>query len=313
MDTGHRNTPLIMLVDDQEWTSRSIESVLRPRGHAVVRAYTGRQALDLVGKLDPDAILVDFHLPDVDGITVARECRKSSNISPATPILMMTNGNVSRTERLEALEAGVWDILRHPVDPSELVLRLGNFIDVKQSSDQMREDGLTDLQTGFYNANGLLRRMREISADSRRLDRTVACLALGGDLFQRAASIPGEFTGRLTDEDRWLTEALQAITRESDTVARLDSGEFIVVAPGANESGAEQLFERLTTFIEEESNRARVEGRSVPSKILAGSYAPTDGETMPPPEEILLRATLALRRAQADDTSGPFAVRSYRA
>ena len=44
-------TPLVLLVDDQEWTSRSIESILRPRGHVVLKAYTGRQSLELVQKV----------------------------------------------------------------------------------------------------------------------------------------------------------------------------------------------------------------------------------------------------------------------
>ena len=61
-------TPLVLLVDDQEWTSRSIESILRPKGHVVLKAYTGRQALDLVQKVSPDAMIVDFHLPDLDDL-----------------------------------------------------------------------------------------------------------------------------------------------------------------------------------------------------------------------------------------------------
>lgn len=314
MESGTRNTPLIMLVDDQEWTSRSIESILRPRGHAVVKAYTGQQALDLVAKLDPDAILVDFHLPDLDGIDVARECRESPTVSPSTPILMMTNGDVTRAQRLEALGSGVWDILRHPVDPNELILRIGNFIQVKQSTDRIREEGLTDPQTGFYNARGLLRRMREISADSRRLERSVACLALGGDLFAQDPVDPAELEGPLRPDDRELMRALHAITRESDTVGRLPSGEFIVVALGTDETGAEQLFERLTGFIAERSEAARATPEGVlPLRLRAGSYAPPGGDTMPPAEEILLRATRALRRAQAEETEGPFRVRSYRA
>lgn len=307
------HTPLIMLVDDQEWTSRSIESILRPKGHAVVRAYTGQQALDLVVKVNPDAILVDFHLPDVDGIEVVRECRESPTVSAATPILMLAGRDVSRAERLAALRAGVWDVLHHPVDPGELVLRLGNFVEVKQSTDRIREQGLTDLETGFYNARGLLRRTREISADSRRLDRRVACLALGGDLFERMSAAPTEGEERLSPEDRGLMEALRVITRESDTVGRLPSGEFIVVAPGADEEWAQHMIDRLTRFIDGEARRNRTAGGRFPSKLRAGSYASAGGEPVPPAEEILLRATRALRRAQADEGDGPFRVRSYRA
>src|SRR5690606_3902115 len=66
MDNAPDFTPLVLLIDDQEWTSRSIESILRPKGHVVLKAYTGQQALELVTKVNPDVVIVDVHLPDID-------------------------------------------------------------------------------------------------------------------------------------------------------------------------------------------------------------------------------------------------------
>ena len=161
-------TPLVLLVDDQEWTSRSIESILRPKGHVVLKAYTGEQALGLVGKVNPDALLVDIHLPDIDGIELVRRVREAEAIHPATPILMITGGAVDRPERLRALGAGAWDVLTHPVDPNELLLRLETFIRAKQDSDRIRDRGLTDPDSGLYNARGVLQRAKEISSDASR-------------------------------------------------------------------------------------------------------------------------------------------------
>src|SRR5688572_9109208 len=127
METRSDLTPLILLVDDQEWTSRSIESILRPKGHVVLKAYTGKQALDLVQKVSPDALLVDLHLPDIDGIDLVRQLKAYPSIQSMTPMLMITGGAVGRAERLEALGAGAWDILTHPVDPNELILRMETF------------------------------------------------------------------------------------------------------------------------------------------------------------------------------------------
>src|SRR5688572_8972653 len=171
MDHRTDLTPLVLLVDDQEWTSRSIESILRPKGHVVLKAYTGQQALDLVQKVSPDALIVDVHLPDIDGIDLVRQLKTSPTIQSSTPILMITGGTVGRAERLEALGAGAWDILTHPVDPNELVLRMDTFVRAKQDADKVRDEGLTDPITGFYNARGILRRAREIGADAVRFDR----------------------------------------------------------------------------------------------------------------------------------------------
>jgi len=303
-------TPLVLLVDDQEWTSRSIESILRPKGHVVLKAYTGRQALDLVQKVSPDVIMVDFHLPDLDGIDVARELRQAPTVHAVTPLLMISASTVGRAERLEALGAGAWDILHHPVDPGELVLRMETLVRAKQEADRIREEGLTDPGTGFYNARGLLRRAQEISADAVRFERPLACIAFGPEWLDQvaAASEPigsEELAARMA-------EALKTVTRISDTVGRLASGEFVIVAPGTDREGAVRLADRVLELMEE-SGRLRT-GAALLSpeefRLRAGFYATTASEPVNP-EDLLFKATMALRRAQVDE--GGFPVRSYEA
>lgn len=303
--------PLILVVDDQEWTSRSIESILQPRGHAVVRAYTGQQATQLVGKLAPDVILVDFQLPDMDGVEVVRQLRMSPTVSSTTPILMVTSSNLTRAARLSALGAGVWDVLRHPINSEEFVLRLDTFIRVKQSSDELLEDGLADPATGFYNAQGLLQRAREISADALRLERNVACVALGGDLFEddRVAA-----AGDLTPDEVEITEALRAVTRVSDAVGRLPSGEFVVLAPGADEPGILRLLDRMRAALDDAGREAGRHDAIERLRLnLRGGYYAASAVSPADAEELLLRATKALRRAQAEEADTSFMVRAYEA
>lgn len=297
-------------MDDQEWTSRSIESILRPKGHVVLKAFTGQQALDLVKKVSPDAVLVDVHLPDVDGIDLVRKLKASATVYSTTPVLMITSGSVGRAERLEALSAGAWDILTHPVDPNELILRMDTFVRAKQEADRVRDEGLTDPKTGFYNVRGILRRAKEISADALRHDRPLTCIAFGPHLLQKE--------GRLEDADAFaeaigepVAAALREVTRISDTIGRLGPGEFVVVAPGTGQEGAVRLADRVLEALE-----ARYRERDVPLgvesliQIRAGFCAITKDDPTTP-EDLLLRATMALRRAQADD--GSFRVRAYEA
>lgn len=304
-------TALVLLVDDQEWTSRSIESVLRPKGHVVVKAYTGRQALDLVPKVNPDAIIVDFHLPDIDGIDVTRKLRAQSSLHAVTPFFMISSSSVGRAERLEALSAGVWDILRHPIDPNELILRMETFIRAKQEADRIREAGLTDPVTGFYNVRGLLRRARELSAESHRARRPLSCIAIGPQFLDQVDGFEG---GEANATE--LVAALQAATRVSDTVGRLGHGEFVIVAPGADEEGAVQLADRIMEFLRASgAPGAWPPSVTVPGrpdiKLRVGVYAAAEDEAVSP-EDLLLKATTALRRAQADE-DGPFRIRSYSA
>ncbi|MDA1102236.1 MAG: response regulator [Gemmatimonadetes bacterium] len=306
-------TPLILLVDDQEWTSKAIESILRPKGHVVLKAYTGQQALDLVRKVSPDAVLVAVRLPDFDGIDLIRRLKESPTVHATTPILVISTSSMGRAERLEALGAGAWDILTHPVDPSELILRMDTFVRSKQTADQARDDGLTDPSTGFYNVRGILRRAKEISADAARFDRPITFIAFGPGVSGRNVTGAEESDADADAEamGRPVAAALRHVTRLSDTIGRLGPGEFVVVAPGTGKDGAVRLADRVLEAIEADA-RAQSPGVSTEAllQVCAGFSAVggTDGAT---PEDLLLRATMALRQAQSGD--GSFRVRAHEA
>jgi len=168
-----------------------------------------------------------------------------------------------------------------------------------------------------YNVRGLLRRATEISADAIRYDRPLACIAFGPEWAgpppePEAAATEG--TSGSGDRTRGMAWALRTVTRLSDTIGRLGTGEFVVVAPGTNRDGALRLADRVLELIQE-STRGEIdveEARAVAEdlKLRAGFYATTGTESVSP-EDLLFKATMALRRAQAD--VGGFRVRSYEA
>jgi diguanylate cyclase (GGDEF)-like protein len=297
-------TPLVLLIDDQEWTSKSLEGVLRPRGHVVLKAFTGQQALDLVQKVSPDAILVDVKLPDIDGIDLLRRLRSSPTVHATTPLLIVTDSPLGRAERLEALSAGAWDILSHPVDPNELILRMDTFVRAKQEADRVRDEGLTDPTTGFYNVRGILQRTKEISADAVRHERPITCIAFGPSQtdIDRPASEQGQDAAELVS--RPVAVALRHVTRLSDTIGKLGPGEFVVVAPGTDEAGALRLADRVLEAIMSEAD-------AQPAMQVRAGFCAMPGQQQASPEDLLLRATMALRQAQGED--GPFRVRAFEA
>ena len=288
-------TPLILLVDDQEDTASTIDSILRSKGRVTLRAHTGQQALDLVGKVSPDVVLVDLDLPDVHGIELIRQLHDSPTVYATTPILALSKNKVGRAGRLEVLSAGAWDILTHPVDPNELTLRIGTFVKVKHDADRNRDDGLTDPTTGFYNVRGILRRTKEINADAVRHDRPLTCIAFGIAIPEELGDPGDTFTDPVAD-------ALKSVTRVSDTLGKLGPAEFVVLAPGTDETGALRLADRVM-----EALGTRI-GDGLASGVRAGVSA-VNNESEASAEDLLLRATVALRRAQNDD--GSFRVRSF--
>jgi PleD family two-component response regulator len=293
---GFPRTPLALVVDDQEWTARSLESILSPSGYAVLKAYTGRQALELAGKVQPEVIVIDLHLPDMLGVDVCRHARRLPTIRRSTPIIMLTTSPVGRTERIEALRAGAWDVIRPPFDPEELLLKIGAFVAAKQEADGAREESLLDPLTGFYNVKGLMKRVSEVTAEATRSRRPLACVVLGMD-WDRAEPAQAA-DGSVPDG---LTAALASTARVSDIMGRLGEGNFVIVAPGTDPGGAHRLAIRLLEAADQEVG-VRPPGDA--PRLRAGYYAVQDTEAAPiSPVDLLTRATLALRTAQSD-TSG---------
>lgn len=299
-------TPLVLLVNDEEWTSRSLESILKPNGYAVLLSYTGKQSLELVSRVSPDVLLLDLQLPDMTAEELAPRLRKMRNIRPSTPVLFFTSGRIDRQRRLECFRAGAWQVLQPPFDPEELLVRLQRFVEAKQDADHALEQSQLDPVTGFYNVQGLLRRASEIAADASRSRRPVACVVLGpaspegaDDEVEVTELSPGD-GGARDDINKRLANVLLATTRISDAIARVGETEFVILAPGTDPSGATRLAERLLEAVED----GTAESEELPPplrRLKAGVHAVTETEREAIfPEELLRKATTALRQAQGE-------------
>jgi diguanylate cyclase (GGDEF)-like protein len=282
--------PIVLLIEDQEWTARSLESILGPNGCAVFKAYTGHQGLDILRRVIPDLILVDCHLPDMTGTQVLRQLKEIPTVWPSTPRVLISTNPVSRADRMSVLEEGAWDVLTPPFHPSELTLRFNTWIEAKRDVDRARDQGMVDPLTGLYNFNGLLRRIDELVSDASRNERFISFVAVG----LPSSSAPG------TDKDeervtRMVGQALGKVTRLSDAVARVGPAEFVVVAPGTDQTGASVLADRLLESVISEQLSLR-------AGVFSARGAKKDPVT---PLDLLNRVTEALRRAQSSPDGPP--------
>jgi adenylate cyclase len=131
MDTG----TTVLAVDDQPTNLRLLDAVLTPRGHRVLTAASGAQALALLETEDVDVVLLDILMPEMDGYEVCRRIRSN----PATeflPVVMITASGSE--QRLAALEAGADDFVTKPFDKSELIARVASLARIKRYHDTIR-------------------------------------------------------------------------------------------------------------------------------------------------------------------------------
>lgn len=93
--------PLIFVVDDEEEEAYALELVLRQEGYDVALAADGREALDRLRFLRPSLIVLDYEMPELDGLAVIQELR-SREATRKLPILLTTASDVLQSERDKA-------------------------------------------------------------------------------------------------------------------------------------------------------------------------------------------------------------------
>jgi len=294
------NAPLVLIANDQEWSARSLESILGPNGYAVVRAYTGQQALERARTSQPDLIILDAQMPDMHGFEVCRALRSDPRFSATTPIVITTSGPSGRTQRLEAYRAGAWEFLGQPLDGEALLLKLNTFLESKREVDGLREENLLDPGTGLYNMRGLSRRAREIGAEAFRRRDPVACVVFAPEIDVSEEETPEDEARRMSDQVALL---FRQAGRASDAIGRLGMAEYGVIAPATGPEAAVRLARRLGGAVE--SSPIPMRGGERTLRLRAGYCAVPDfAESSVDAVELLLRATTALRDLKREGTAG---------
>lgn len=113
------SVPRILVVDDEQAVLDLLVYNLRKSHYETVTAKNGRQALELARQAEPDLILLDLMLPEVDGLDVCREIRHTSN----APIIMIT-ARGEEVDRVVGLELGADDYVCKPFSVRELMARI---------------------------------------------------------------------------------------------------------------------------------------------------------------------------------------------
>jgi PleD family two-component response regulator len=270
------NAPVILIVSAYEWASRALDTVLAPRGYAILRAYTAKQAIERVVHGNPDAVFVDHLLPDQDGLELCRTLVSEGYLSAAAPLFLMRPDPAPRDVRIRALRAGVWDTLSFPFDAEELTLHLERFVQAKCAIDDAERRAIVDRVSGVYTLEGLLRRAGEITAGASRYGRPIACVVITLEGLQAGSTTRSTPRRWSSEADRRVVDSLRQSMRRSDVIGKGDYNHFIVIAPDTDRKGAEVLTERLQAKVSTYAPKARhfaVSDMADLSKELAGFLA----------------------------------------
>lgn len=128
----------ILVVEDEPAIQELIAANLQLAGHQVLRAADAETALALVREAIPDAILLDWMLPGISGIQLARRLRADER-TREVPIIMLT-ARSEEVDKVAGLEAGADDYVTKPFSPRELMARIKAVL--RRRAPQMTEDAV---------------------------------------------------------------------------------------------------------------------------------------------------------------------------
>jgi len=132
------NKPVILVVDDQPQNIELLEAYLVPQGYEIVKAASGEEALEKLGKNQIDLVLLDVMMPKMSGIEVLEKLRADEK-TKAIPVVMVTV--LKETEdKVKALEAGCDDFISKPVDKVELLARVKSILKISYYRRQLEEE-----------------------------------------------------------------------------------------------------------------------------------------------------------------------------
>ncbi len=228
-----------LVVDDSAVYRKLIGDYLRSWNFGVTLAENGSEAWRILQQPDsPKLALLDWVLPDLDGIELCKRIRKGGSSRPYVYVILLTS-NEDRQNMLEAMQAGSDDYLVKPFDEMELKARLlvgKRILDLQDelvsARESMRHAATHDSLTGLMN-RGEIFSMLERELERARRERTrVGVVLCDIDRFKRVNDTLGHLFGdeALREIGRRLREEL----RVYDGVGRYGGEEFLMVLPNCD-------------------------------------------------------------------------------
>ena len=131
----------ILAIDDQKNNLIAIEALLNNLmpDCKVLTALSGKEGIEIAGKEQPDTILLDIIMPQMDGYEVCKKLKKDE-LTKHIPVLMFSAIKTDTESRVKGLDVGADAFLQKPIDPAELTAQVNVMLRIKEAEDKLRAE-----------------------------------------------------------------------------------------------------------------------------------------------------------------------------
>src|SRR5258708_5932009 len=237
----------VLVVDDDPDKCNLLRVALSMEGYDVRTASNGAEGLAAVESYQPDLIITDVMMPEIDGYELARRIRQNPQ-TKFIPLILQTAGPHQAQDLRLGAEVGALGFITDPTDLDLLLARARTLLDFKAYLDTCEEAAFTDHLTGLANRRRFERQLDREIARTDRYGHPFCLLMLDIDNFK---SVNDTFGHEAGDEAiRRLAKTLQEGIRGIDLAARIGGDEFAAILAETHLSRGVEVAERLREAIE---------------------------------------------------------------
>ncbi|RKL67909.1 diguanylate cyclase [Salipaludibacillus neizhouensis] len=239
--TEQEERPFILIIDDDVEFVTFIKDYLESNGFQTIIALTGEKGLELFYDMKPSLIILDYILPDIDGIAVLKQLLEKAQ-KEFTPIVMMS-AHSSSENRARAYEMGAFDFIGKPIDKNLFIPFINNRLKFR---DRVNNFVLQDELTGAYNRKYLtIELTKQIKKLAEKTTPAFSYVMVDLDHFKQVNDNYGHLVG---DEVlKKFVELFKRVARPEDSICRYGGEEFTFILPDTTRHQAEA---RVSTFRE---------------------------------------------------------------
>jgi signal transduction histidine kinase len=164
-----RSPVYFLAVDDVEENLVALDALLKREGLAILRARSGREALELLLKYDVALALIDVNMPEMDGFELA-ELMRGTGRTQRVPIIFLTAGTTDTQRRFRGYEAGAVDFLYKPIEPHILRGKANVFFELYRQRQEVAAQR-DELKTATEEIARLLDESRRYASALQKADQ----------------------------------------------------------------------------------------------------------------------------------------------
>ncbi len=304
--------PKILTVDDVQNNHRVYEMILEPLDIDIEKAMSGQKALELALSYEFFLILMDVHMPDMDGFETASFILDHPN-TKHIPIIFVTAIAKDDNFKFKGYKSGAVDYMTKPINDDILLSKVRIFLrihqqkerlqrtlgelyrhrsTIKEQAEQLEKKAFFDTLTHLPNRSLFFNRLDHSIEQSRRNNEKLAIVFLDLDRFKYINDTLGHAVGDQLLQD--VAKRISDCTRKSDTVARLGGDEFTLILPDLLTShGAAIVAQKILKSLNQPFNL--LNGEYTIGGSIGISLYPSNGISS---EELVKNADIAMYQAK---------------